>query len=131
MIMALALRLLARWHRGELRPDHPSHPGAGRARSPLQAYGIGLIHGMGGSAGVGVLLLAAIPSHAVALTALAVFALFTAISMALASTTFGWTMSRGAVLARFTTVAPALGALSLAFGAWYSLGALNAVPYYF
>ena len=28
-------------------------------------------------------------------------------------------------------LAPALGALSLAFGVWYSLGALNAVPYVF
>ena len=100
-------------------------------RTPLQAYGIGLIHGMGGSAGVGVLLLAAIPDHGVAIAALLVFALFTAVSMALASTTFGWTLSRGPVLARFVSVAPALGALSLAFGAWYSLGALHAVPYYF
>ena len=31
-------------------------------RTPLGAFGIGLVHGMGGSAGVGVLLLAAIPS---------------------------------------------------------------------
>ena len=37
----------------------------------------------------------------------------------------------GRCCARFVSVAPALGALSLAFGAWYSLGALNAVPYYF
>jgi high-affinity nickel permease len=129
LIMALALRLLVRWRRGELDPH--AHPGAGRARSPLQAYGIGLVHGMGGSAGVGVLLLAAIPRHGVAVAALVVFALFTAASMALASTTFGWTLSRGPMLARFVSVAPALGALSLAFGAWYSLGALNALPYYF
>jgi hypothetical protein len=35
------------------------------------------------------------------------------------------------VLRRFVTVAPALGVLSLAFGAWYALGALEAVPYVF
>jgi high-affinity nickel permease len=131
LIMALALRLLMRWRRGELHSHEHEHAAARRARTPLQAYGIGLVHGMGGSAGVGVLLLAAIPDHAVAIAALLVFALFTAVSMALASTTFGWTLSRGPVLARFVSVAPALGALSLAFGAWYSLGALNAVPYYF
>jgi high-affinity nickel permease len=131
LIMALALRLLMRWRRGELRPHEHGHAAARRARTPLQAYGIGLVHGMGGSAGVGVLLLAAIPDHAVAVAALLLFAAFTAVSMALASTTFGWTLSRGPVLARFVSVAPALGALSLAFGAWYSLGALNAVPYYF
>jgi len=44
---------------------------------------------------------------------------------------FGWAITRGPVLRRFETVAPALGALSLAFGAWYALGALNAVPYGF
>jgi high-affinity nickel permease len=131
LIMALAVRLLVRWRRGEFHALHASHPGAGRARSPLQAYGIGLVHGMGGSAGVGVLLLAAIPDHAVAVVALLLFAVFTAVSMAIASTTFGWTLTRGPVLARFVSVAPALGALSLAFGLWYSLGALNAVPYYF
>jgi high-affinity nickel permease len=131
LIMALALRLLARWRRGALHAHEHEHAGVRRARTPLQAYGIGLIHGMGGSAGVGVLLLAAIPDHAVAVASLLLFAVFTAVSMALASTTFGWTLSRGPVLARFVAVAPALGALSLAFGAWYSLGALNAVPYYF
>jgi high-affinity nickel permease len=129
LIMALALRLLARWRRGDFHPH--AHAGAGSVRTPLQAYGIGLVHGMGGSAGVGVLLLAAIPDHGVAVAALLLFALFTAVSMALASTTFGWTMTRGPVAARFVSVAPALGALSLAFGLWYSLGALDALPYYF
>ena len=86
---------------------------------------------MGGSAGVGVLLLAAIPDRVEAIAALALFAAFTAISMALASSTFGYALTRPPVLRRFATVAPALGALSLAFGLWYSLGALNAVPYFF
>jgi hypothetical protein len=86
---------------------------------------------MGGSAGIGVLLLAAIPDHAEAIAALALFAAFTAISMAIASSTFGYALTRPLVLRRFATVAPALGTLSLAFGLWYSLGALNAVPYVF
>jgi len=86
---------------------------------------------MGGSAGVGVLLLAAIPDHAEAIAALALFAIFTAVSMALASSTFGYALTRGPVLERFTTLAPALGAVSLVFGVWYSLGALDAVPYLF
>src|SRR4051794_38926093 len=73
MIVLLAIRLLVR----------PS--GAASPRTPWQAYVIGLIHGMGGSAGVGVLLLAAIPNHAEALGALVLFAACTAISMAAAS----------------------------------------------
>jgi high-affinity nickel permease len=133
VIMALAIRLLIRWRRygfggaGGHRHDRPLPP----ARSPLQAYGIGLVHGMGGSAGVGILLLAGIPGRGIALLALLLFALCTALSMAIASTTFGYTLSRDAVLARLGTVAPALGGLSLAFGAWYALGAVNAVPYVF
>jgi high-affinity nickel permease len=120
MIVLLALRLLRRRHQ-HARP----------ARSPLQAYGIGLVHGMGGSAGVGVLLLASIPSHVEALVALALFAICTAISMSAASTTFGFALSRGPVLRSYLTLVPVMALLSLAFGLWYSLGALHAVPYGF
>jgi cytochrome c biogenesis protein CcdA len=129
VIIALALRLLVRWRQGAFRsgPGH-RHP---TGRTPLQAYAIGLVHGMGGSAGVGVLLLAAIPDRAEAIVALALFAAFTAVSMAIASSTFGYALSREPVVRRFARVAPALGALSLVFGIWYSLGALNAVPYVF
>src|SRR4051812_23309084 len=126
VIICLAVRLLVRWHQGQFRGHHHSH-----GRSPSQAYAIGLVHGMGGSAGVGVLLLAAIPARVEATAALALFAIFTAVSMAIASTTFGYALTRGPVLQRFTTLAPALGALSLVFGVWYSLGALDAVPYLF
>jgi ABC-type nickel/cobalt efflux system permease component RcnA len=112
---------------GQDRHDHGHRPRLGR--SPLQAYAIGLVHGMGGSAGIGVLLLAAIPSHVEGVIALVLFAAFTAISMAIASTGFGYALSRGPVLRRFVAAAPAFGALSLAFGTWYALGALQAVPY--
>lgn len=156
LIVVLALRLLIRWRRGYFHAHLHQHDGdfhrhlhvherpppkradshkhrhaPSLGRSPTQAYGIGLVHGMGGSAGVGLLLLAAIPSHVEGLVALVVFALFTAVSMAIASTSFGYVLSRGPVLRRFVTAAPALGVVSLAFGVWYALGALNAVPYYF
>jgi high-affinity nickel permease len=127
VIVALAARLLLRWRENRRGTDRHLHP----ARSPLQAYGIGLVHGIGGSAGVGVLLLASIPDHVEAVAALGLFAAFTAVSMSLASTSFGWVLSRGAVQRSFVSVAPALGALSLAFGVWYSLGAVQAVPYVF
>lgn len=158
VIIVLALRLLGRWRRGHFhshphehtdggshrhlhahteapREGHPeahahSHPSP-PARTAVGAYGIGLVHGMGGSAGVGVLLLAAIPVAATGVLALALFALVTAISMAIASSSLGYALSRGPVARHFGAVAPALGTLSLAFGAWYALGALGAVPYYF
>ena len=126
VIVALAIRLLLRWRESRRGTTHVH-----AARSPMQAYGIGLVHGVGGSAGVGVLLLASIPDHVEAVAALGLFAAFTAVSMALASTSFGWVLSRGAVQRSFVSVAPALGALSLAFGVWYALGAVQAVPYVF
>ena len=129
LIVCLAIRLLVRCRRGAFRSG-PAHT-HGHGRTPLQAYGIGLVHGIGGSAGVGVLLLAAIPDHVEAVAALTLFAVFTAVSMALASSTFGYALTREPVLRRFASLAPALGALSLAFGVWYSLGALDAVPYLF
>jgi ABC-type nickel/cobalt efflux system permease component RcnA len=150
VIVVLAARLLLRWRRGRFHA-HPHRHGdvehrhlhahseaaahdhehaAGSARTPLGAYGIGLVHGMGGSAGVGILLLAAIPDHVAGLAALAIFALFTAISMAIASTSFGYVLTREPVRDRLSAVAPVLGVLSLAFGVWYALGALDAVPYY-
>jgi hypothetical protein len=86
---------------------------------------------MGGTAGVGLLLLAAIRSHLLAVAALALFALCTALSMALLST--GWGAALGSRPARrsFDRIAPLLGLASLAFGVWYALGAQGVVPYVF
>jgi len=150
MIMSLAVRLLLRWRRGhfhvhphrhgdlEHRHLHPHHshdhehahePEARLGRSPLQAFGIGLVHGTGGSAGVAVLLLATIPDQVEAVAALVVLAIGTAISMAALSSAFGYAITRGPVLTRMVAFAPAMGGLTLAFGCWYTLGAVGAVPY--
>jgi cytochrome c biogenesis protein CcdA len=152
VITVLAGRLLLRWRRGhfhahshrhgdtehrhlhphesnEGRHDHAHEPEARLGRSPAQAYGIGTVHGMGGSAGVGVLLLATIPNQAEAIAALMIFALGTAISMALVSSALGYAITRGPVLRRMLAFAPAMGVMTLAFGCWYTLGAVGAVPY--
>jgi cytochrome c biogenesis protein CcdA len=151
VIMFLAGRLLLRWRRGQFhahshrhgdtehrhlhphgehraRHDHSHQPEARLGRSPSQAFGIGLVHGTGGSAGVGVLLLATIPDQAEAVAALMVFALGTAVSMAALSSALGYAMTRGP-LRRMLAFAPAMGVLTLAFGGWYTLGAVGAVPY--
>ena len=104
-------------------------PEARLGRSPTQAFGIGMVHGMGGSAGVGVLLLATIPDQAAAVAALMVLALGTAVSMAVLSSAFGYAITRGPVLRRMLAFAPAMGFATLAFGCWYALGAVGAVPY--
>jgi hypothetical protein len=84
---------------------------------------------MGGSAGVGVLLLASIRSHVLAVASLALFALFAAVSMALLSTGFGATLGGERVRRSFNAIAPLLGVASFAFGIWYALGALKLAPY--
>jgi len=147
VIVSLAVWLLVRWRRGffhlhlhahesGLHAHGHVHGGGGhphrtaRARSPLQAFGIGVVHGMGGSAGVGVLLLASIHDRAIAAAALAVFALCTALSMTALSTGLGFTLSRGRVAGIFPRLAPVLAVASLIFGVWYALGALDVAPYY-
>lgn len=149
VIVALAVRLLIRWRRGYFhghphthgpvqhahphvheaanRAEHPvahSHPhGDAIGRSPLAAFGIGLMHGAGGSAGVGILLIAAIPDRARAAAALALFAGATALSMAVASSLFGYVLARESVSRRLRVMVPVFGVASLAFGIWYSVTA--------
>jgi ABC-type nickel/cobalt efflux system permease component RcnA len=139
MIIGLAVWLLVRWRRGAGHShvhthvlghvDGHGHQHVPGRRSPIGAYGIGLVHGAGGTAGVGVLLLSRIDDKAMAVAALVVFALCTAVSMALVST--GWGMALGHSRARRSLhrITPALGVLSLVFGVWYALGALQVVPY--
>jgi cytochrome c biogenesis protein CcdA len=156
VIVALAARLLLRWRRGyfhvhehahgDVRHAHPHihegepadpHPHAHEhsharelGRSPLAAFGIGLLHGAGGSAGAAVLVVAATPGTGAATISLAVLALGTAISMTAVTALFGAALARGPLPERFELVAPVLGTLSLAFGLWYGLAALSAVPYF-
>jgi high-affinity nickel permease len=143
VIVALALLLLVRWRRGQYRDarhDHDQTTHAHvharahahvRTRSGWQAYSIGLVHGMGGTAGVGLLLLATIDSDALALVALVLFAFFTAVSMALLSTGWGIALGSAPIRRSFNYVAPAIGAASLVFGVWYALGAQGVLPYVF
>src|SRR5215211_852675 len=98
-----------------------------RTRSPRSAFAIGLVHGMGGSAGVGVLLVASIESTVYGVIALGLLAAFTAVSMTLLSTGLGAGLTRLPLV----RLAPALGTVSLAFGVWYALGALSLAPCYF
>ena len=123
MIIGLAVWLIVRWQRGDFRAGSHTHS----VRTPLQAFLVGLVHGVGGSAGVGLLLIATIDSQVYAVIALALLATFTAVSMTLVTTGFGSALAR-APLAR---IAPALGFGGIAFGVWYALGALDLAPYVF
>jgi ABC-type nickel/cobalt efflux system permease component RcnA len=147
VIVALAVRLLVRWRRGyfHVHPHehagithvHPHvHEGAhthahehahaeALGRTPRAAYGIGMVHGFGGSAGVGVLLIGAMPSRAVAGVALVLFAGATALSMASISAAWGGALTAEAIARRLQRFAPLFASASLAFGVWYGLAALS------
>ena len=113
---------------------HSSHNHSERellASSPLTAFGIGLAHGVGGSAAAGIFVIAAVSDSALASLALLLFAAATAASMALCSLGFGRMLSREPLARGMATATPALGIISLLFGCWYALGALESVPYPF
>jgi ABC-type nickel/cobalt efflux system permease component RcnA len=142
VIVYLAVRLLLRWRRGDFHTHAHAHAGEQHShahvshghrhpRSRLGAFGIGLVHGMGGSAGVGILLVASVESTTKAVGSLAVLAVFTAVSMTLLSGGFGRTLVTRPVNSAFGAVAPALGSTSLAFGVWYATSAWSLTPYPF
>jgi ABC-type nickel/cobalt efflux system permease component RcnA len=155
IVVGLAVRLLVRWRRGYFHV-HPhrhgdvvhAHPhvhehthdhvhahehrhAEALGRTPLAAFGIGLVHGVGGSAGAGILLVSSVEGRAAAALALVVFAGATALAMGLTTLAFGRLLTRRDVALRLESAIPVLGAFGLLFGAWYALGSLEAVPYVF
>ncbi len=118
VIFVLGLRLLVRHRRGKLH-DHPHRP----PRSLREAYGVGVVHGAGGSAAIGLLILGAIPAHAVALAGLVVFALTTALAMGAVAAGLGRAMR--------AVPAEPVGCFVCAFGAWYIAAAAVGAPYPF
>jgi ABC-type nickel/cobalt efflux system permease component RcnA len=151
VIVFLAARLLLRWRRGlyhvhthshdreaphrhvhsHAHSESHEHVHSVPRRTPFSAYGVGLVHGIGGSGGLTLLLLSTITDKVEAAAALLLFAAGTALSMALLSTAFGFAIAGGPVGKNFERVAPMLGVLSLGFGAWYAFGALGLVLYPF
>ena len=146
VIVALAGRVLWKWSRGDFRAGRHSHraaPGSDRSaapkphahlhegegtehrhdqiRTPAQAFGIGLLHGLAGTGAVVVLLLAALPSQLEAGLALAVFAPMSVASMALCTAAFGWVLTRPVIAPLYRSVLiPALGVFGITFGLWYT-----------
>jgi ABC-type nickel/cobalt efflux system permease component RcnA len=151
VIVALAVRLLIRWRRGyfhahshthgHLRHAHPHvHEGGstshmrhahahahaeGMGRSPPAAYGIGLVHGIGGSAMVGLLVVGAAANRTLGVVALVGFAAGTAVSMAIVSSAFGYALARGPISRLVGPLMPVVGVASLVLGVWYATGAVR------
>ena len=109
--------------------EHPHAEALGR--TPLAAYGIGLVHGIGGSAGAGH------PARRLdrgrrrgGARARPVRARHGRVDGA-ATLAFGHVLTRERVAVRLESAIPVLGVFGLLFGAWYALGSLEAVPYVF
>lgn len=137
VILALAARIVVKWAQGDFRAGRHAHGSGGppehrhlregsgahshrRVRTPGQALGIGLLHGLAGTGAVALLLIAALPTKVEATAALAVFAPMSAVSMTLCTTAFAWLLTRPLIDPLYRKVLiPAFGLFGLMFGIWY------------
>lgn len=136
LVFVLALRVLVKWVRGGYRVSRHEHApaddhvhrhvhrgGHGHAtqRTGRQAAAIGVLHGLGGTGAVVVLLIAAIPAQAAAAAALGVFAVMSALSMAMFTSAYAWLLTRPLVEPLYRAVlVPCLGMFGMLFGMWYA-----------
>lgn len=144
LILALAVRILVKWVRGDYRASPHDHEGRDAAgghapkrrhvyrggpsehrhvsvRTPQQAAGIGVLHGLAGTGAVVLLLIAALPSQLEAAAALLVFAPMSVLSMAACTTAFAWVLTRPAIGPAYRSVLiPVLGGFGVMFGLWYT-----------
>jgi ABC-type nickel/cobalt efflux system permease component RcnA len=145
IIILLALRVVVKWLRGDYRTSAHAHDGpsstdehharryrhlrrgAGTAhrhrhvRTPQQAFGIGMLHGLAGTGAVVLLLIAALPGQLEAAAALALFAPMSVLSMVACTSVFAWLLTRPLIEPLYRRVLiPALGLFALLFGSWYA-----------
>lgn len=148
LIIVLAVRLLMRWRAGAYHVHRHAHDDSrehvhlhshasseahapAHHRRPRTSFVVGLAHGMGGSAGVGVLLVASMPDRAAAAASLAVLAVGTMFSMTAVTAMLGRMLTTPRVQRRLTSTIPVTGAASAAFGAWYAAAAYELIAYPF
>jgi ABC-type nickel/cobalt efflux system permease component RcnA len=142
LIVVLAARVTWKWLRGDYRVGRHGHGARSDApgehhrhlrrgddqdhrhtnlRTPRQAFGIGVLHGLAGTGAVVVLLIAALPGQLEAAAALAVFAPTSILSMAAFTGAFTWLLTRRLIEPVYRSVLiPALGLFGLLFGLWYA-----------
>ena len=139
VILVLALRVIFKWVRGDFRASAHAHRDGSHdrrrhlrregteghrhvsVRSPVQAVGIGALHGLAGTGAVVLLLIAALPTQLESGLALAVFAPMSIVSMAACTAAFAWVLTRPIVEPVYRTVLiPGLGLFGVMFGLWYA-----------
>jgi high-affinity nickel permease len=144
VVIALSLRVIVKWARGDFRAGRHKLPAAEQGstgthghrhlrrgqgsehphrlvRSPRQALAIGTLHGLAGTGAVVLLLVAALPSQLEAAAALAIFAAMSMVSMTLCTAAFAWALTRPVIEPLYRRlVLPAMGTFGLIFGLWYA-----------
>lgn len=143
VIVGLATRVVWKWVRGDysaglhrhgeatdvargtehhhLRREGASEHRHTAVRTPRQAFGIGVLHGLAGTGAVVLLLIAALPTRLEAAAALAVFAPMSIVSMAALTGTFAWILTRPVIDPLYRRILiPALGIFGVIFGLWYA-----------
>ncbi len=142
VIAVLAVRLLLKWrngafhvhlhdHDGERHLHHHSHAEGDahahshRVRTPAQAYAIGLVHGLAGSAAITVLIVASVSDRRLAMLALVLLALGTAASMTALSAVVGRALSGARHRRLLASAVPGLAGAALCFGVWYFAAAVG------
>lgn len=141
IIVVLAVRLLLNWRHGAFHAHVHAHGGDPhahvhshahdashvhhhRVRTPAQAFAIGLVHGLAGSGAVAVLIVAAVSDRRLAVLALVLLALGTAVSMTALSAVVGRTLSAARGRRLLEPAVPGLAGAALCFGVWYAAAAL-------
>ena len=103
--------------------DDVAHAHAHAIRGPGQSFTLGLVHGLAGSAGVTLLLLASLP-RGEAGAALAVLALGTAASMTMLTAGLGSLLGSPRARGTLARTVPVLGSAAVLFGTWYAAAAV-------
>lgn len=130
-VVALAARLVIHWRRGYFDLDTEERPRSRRkrldspGRSLRTSFGMGLLHGLSGSAAVSLLLIGTLSAREEAVAALMVFACGTAASMALLSSAVGVVAATDRVAQRMYVAVPAVATLSVVIGVWYVSAAIG------
>jgi hypothetical protein len=129
VILLLTARVLWKWLRGDYRATTHGHEHRhlngethrhGGSRTPAQAAGSGMLHGLAGTGAVVLLLIAALPTQVEAAAALLVFAPMSVLSMAACTTIFAWALTRPVLKPVYRTVLiPSFCTFGLLFGGWY------------
>jgi ABC-type nickel/cobalt efflux system permease component RcnA len=139
VILLLALRVIAKWVRGDYRASahkHEGHEGHGlrrhlrrsghahahvQVRTREQALWIGTLHGLAGTGAIVLLLIAVLPSRLEAALALGVFAPMSIVSMAACTAAFAWVLTRPLIAPLYRgLLIPSMGVFGVMFGLWYA-----------